>query len=57
MMKGSFTRTVTGLITLFIYAVIGVLAWPGLPWLTYGMGVLGAIRLVLLVRQLPGRVP
>ena len=55
MKQGSFTRTITGLITLFIYAVIGVLAWPGLPWLTYFMGILGSIRLVLLVRQLPRR--
>ena len=55
MKQGSFTRTVTGLVTLFIYAVIGFLAWPGLPWLAYFMGILGAIRFVLLVRQLPRR--
>ena len=48
-------RSVTGLITLFIYGVIGTLAWPNVPWLTYTMGVLGVVRLVLLIRQLPAR--
>ena len=46
-------RTVTGLITLFIYAIIGTLAWPNAAWLTYIMVGLGVVRLVLLIRQLP----
>ena len=48
-------RTITGLITLLIYAMIGMLAWPDAAWLTYTMGVLGLVRLVLLIRQLPSK--
>ena len=55
MTRGAFTRFVTGIITLTIYGIIGIVSWPNYPWLAYTMGVLGAIRLVLLIRQLPGR--
>ena len=55
MNRSGIARFLTGLITLFIYSVVGVIAWPNLPWLTYAMGVLGAIRLVLLIRQFPGK--
>jgi hypothetical protein len=55
MNRNAAMRTVTGLITLFIYAMIGTIAWPNLPWLTYLMGILGLVRLVLLVRQWPSK--
>ena len=55
MKQNAAMRTITGLITLLIYAMIGALAWPNTAWLTYTMGVLGLIRLVLLIRQLPSR--
>ena len=55
MNRSAIMRSFTGLITLFIYGIIGMLSWPSLPWLTYTMVVLGVIRLVLLIRQLPSR--
>ena len=53
MKQSAAMRTITGLITLMIYGVIGTLAWPTAAWLTYVMGVLALVRLVLLIRQLP----
>ena len=48
-------RSITGIITLFIYGVIGTIAWDSAQWLSYCMGVLGFIRLVLLIRQWPSK--
>ena len=55
MKRSAAMRSFTGLITLVIYGMIGVLAWPNVPWLTYTMGVLAIVRLVLLIRQLPSK--
>ncbi len=53
MNRSAAMRSLTGLVTLFIYAMIGFISWDNLPWLTYLMGVLGVIRFVLLIRQWP----
>ena len=53
MKQKAVMRTVTGLVTLFIYAAIGLIAWPDAAWLTYIMAGLGLVRFVLLIRQLP----
>ena len=55
MNRSGSMRTLTGFITLFIYAMIGFIAWSSVPWVTYLMGFLGLVRLVLLVRQWPSK--
>jgi hypothetical protein len=55
MKRSAAMRTLTGLITLFIYAMIGTIAWSSAPWLAYLMGVFGVVRLVLLIRQWPSK--
>ncbi len=46
-------RTMMGFITIGIYVMIGVVAWPKLVWLTAFCGVLAFVRLGLLIRQWP----
>ena len=46
-------RTMTGFLTLGLYGLVGVAAWPATPWLTYACVVLAVIRFVLLIRQWP----
>lgn len=48
-------RSMMGLLTIAIYALLGTLAWPAAKWLTGVFTALGLVRLVLLVRQLPRR--
>ena len=55
MNRSAAMRSLTGLVTLFIYAMIGFIAWNSARWLTYLMGVLGLFRFVLLIRQWPTR--
>ncbi len=46
-------RTMMGFITIAIYGMIGLLAWPRLMWLTAICGLLALVRLGLLIRQWP----
>ena len=46
-------RMMTGFITMGLYFLIGVTAWPTTRWVSYLCAGLAAIRLVLLIRQLP----
>ena len=48
-------RTMTGMMTIVIYGLIGLVSWPGVKWLTIICAILATVRLVLLVRQWPRR--
>ena len=48
-------RMMTGFLTIGLYLLVGASAWPTARWVSYVCGVLAAIRLVLLIRQIPAR--
>ncbi|MGB0639190.1 MAG: hypothetical protein ACPGTU_07660 [Myxococcota bacterium] len=48
-------RMMTGFMTIGLYFLVGATAWPTTRWISYVCAILAAIRLVLLVRQLPSK--
>ena len=48
-------RTMTGLLTVAIFAMVAVSAWTTTPWLSAITGGLAMFRLVVVFRQWPSK--
>ena len=53
MTLGPHVRTMTGMMTVAIFAMVAATSWPGSPWLAGITGGLALLRLVVLVRHWP----